>query len=102
MELPLETLTSLKVNLRNPSHAIRRATIELLLHSFSSEQKRFFEICLLAENVEASIQEYREKLRFLRMLGGLSVNNLLTDSKLLDVGFHRQLLKRSDHAVFRI
>ena len=83
-------LKALKPNLRNSSHTVRRLSLEVLVTCFSvKESKAFsvFQTCLQAEKVEASIQEYREKLRFLRMLDAEQVqtSGILDDPDLNDV-----------------
>ncbi|XP_055345740.1 small subunit processome component 20 homolog [Paramacrobiotus metropolitanus] len=65
----LNCLPVLKRNLRNPSHAVRLISLHILRalplgHGIS----RVLDICVQAESIEVSVQQYREKLRFLRML----------------------------------
>jgi hypothetical protein len=83
--LSVDVVEILRLNLRDRSHAVRRITLHILdrcsasLEDFT-EKKSVYQICLLAELVEPSVHDYREKLRFLRMLDYGQVDRLGSDA----------------------
>ncbi|OQV15272.1 Small subunit processome component 20-like protein [Hypsibius exemplaris] len=84
LTLPPNVTEALLLNLRNQSHAVRRTTLRILDRcnlpsQRSAESESVFQVCLLAELVEPSVRDYREKLRFLRMLDHSQLDRLQTD-----------------------
>ena len=82
--VPVDVAESLLLNLRDRSHAVRRITLHMLdqctdTGSTHSDGDSVYKICLLAELVEPSVHDYREKLRYLRMLDYSQVARLGTD-----------------------